>query len=88
MTRSRQDWQQSPSHWPHVLETERRLTPLELTSEHQGKTLEKHTEKHDAQDVWNKGFTIALAGLSSGLLHAKANDLIEAALGLLKVWKP
>lgn len=72
----------------HPLETERRLTTLEIVTDAHGQGLEEHASRHGAQDVWNKAFTVALLGLGSGLAHAKAGDLIEFAVALLKGFKP
>lgn len=79
-------WPPSQPPWPHGLETESRLTRLEVRTEDHGEALEKHETRHDGQDVWNKGFTVALAGLAAGVAHSKAGDWIEVAravLGLL-----
>lgn len=72
----------------HALETERRLTTLEIVSEDHGQKIDRHSGKHEAQDVWNKGFSVALLGLASGLAHAKAGDLIDFALALFRGWRP
>jgi hypothetical protein len=77
------DSQSSPHHWQHALQTEGRLTRLEVTSEDHEEKIGDHDDKHDAQDVWNRGFTLALAGLGAGLMHAKAGDVLGIALELL-----
>lgn len=80
-----------PSHlpsWQHALETEGRLTRLEVTSEDHSEQIETHEQRHDDQDTWNKGFSIALAGLGAGLAHAKAGDLLELIVTLLQRFKP
>jgi hypothetical protein len=69
------------------LETERRLTTLELGQESLDETVEGHASKHNAQDIWNKAFTIALAGLGSGLAHAKAGEVLEAIISLFRAFK-
>ena len=84
------DWPPSPyTSQPHGLETERRLTRLEVTTEGHGESLEEigetvetHTDKHQEQAVWNRGFTVALAGLGAGLAHAKAPEIVELLLAL------
>lgn len=65
-----------------------RITRLEVIQEDHGETLEDHAEKHEAQEVWNKAFTVALAGVSAGLAHAKAPEVIEAIQALWRVFKP
>jgi hypothetical protein len=83
------DLPSSPHHsWQHALQTEGRLTKLEVKTETHGEKIEKHTKRHDDQEVWNKAFTIALAGLSAGLAHAKANDVLDLLLSLLQRLKP
>lgn len=83
-----QDWQQGPPQsQPHGLETERRLTRLEMTSESLEETVEDHEKRHDDQDTWNKGFMVALAGLGAGLAHAKATDFLDLLLTLLQRFK-
>ena len=83
-----------PSNWPqwpppsHGLETERRLTTLEIRQADHSETIEDHGVKHSAQDVWNKAFTLALMGLGSGLAHAKAGEVMEALQVFLKVFRP
>jgi hypothetical protein len=47
-----------------------------------------HEKRHDLQDTWNKGFTIALISLGSGVAHSKAGELIETAAQLLRGWTP
>lgn len=92
----RPDWPPSQySSQPHGLETERRLTRLEVTSEGYGETLEEigetvetHADKHQEQAVWNRGFTVALAGLGAGLAHAKAPEIVGLLLTLLARLKP
>lgn len=79
MDKHQPNWPQWPQpSRPHGLETEHRLTKLEVRSE-------VHEKRHDQQDGWNKMFTISLLGLGSGLAHAKVPEIIEAFLGL---WKP
>lgn len=85
MDRPPHDWTPSPSPLQHHLHTESRLTRLEVTSEQHGETIEDHTGKLHSQDVWNKGFTVALAGLGSGLAHAKAGDVIDLLLTVLRL---
>ena len=77
-----------PQSQPHGLETERRLTTLEITQERDGERIDNHATKHDHQDVWNKAFTVALMGLGSGLAHAKLPELIEVCRQLWKGFKP
>lgn len=72
----------------HPLETERRLTTLEIVTDAHGRDLDEHASRHAGQDVWNKAFTVALLGLGSGLAHAQAGNLIELVVGLLKGFKP
>lgn len=84
MDRRQHDSQPWPSHWQHELQTESRITRLEITTEDQGETLEEHEQRHDDQDAWNKGFMVALAGLGAGLAHAKAADFLEILIGLLQ----
>lgn len=75
-----------PPSWPHGLETENRLTKLEVMSEDHSETLDEHQERHETQDTWNKAFTVALAGLAAGVAHTKAGDwisLVQSLLGLL-----
>ena len=79
-----------PPSWPyqpHGLETEHRLTKVEMASEHHGRKLDHHHTKHEHQDIWNKGFSVALLGLASGLAHAKAGEVVETFLALLKGFK-
>lgn len=88
---SRHDWPSVPPSWPpsgSPLETERRLTRLEMGTDHHGRRLDSHDTKHEHQEVWNKAVAIALAGLASGLAHAKAADLVDFLLALLKGFKP
>ena len=68
--------------------TEHRLTRLEVGQEDHSSQIEDHAEKHSAQDVWNKGFSVALLGLSAGLAHAKADGLAEFLAHFLKALKP
>ena len=70
--------------WHHALQTEGRLTKLEVKTDTHGEKIEKHTKRHDEQDIWNKAFAIALAGLSAGLAHAKASDVLDLALSLFQ----
>jgi hypothetical protein len=78
----------SPHHsWQHALQTEGRLTKLEVQTESNEGKIESHEKRHDEQDTWNKGFTIALAGLSAGLAHAKATDLLDFLLSLVQRFK-
>lgn len=88
---SRPDWPNVPPSWPpsgSPLETERRLTRLEMGTDQHGRRLDSHDTKHDHQEIWNKAVAIALAGLASGLAHAKAGDLVDFLLALLKGFKP
>ena len=88
---SRPDWPNVPPSWPpsgSPLETERRLTRLEMGADHHGRRLDSHDTKHDRQEIWNKAVAIALAGLASGLAHATAGDLVDFLLALLKGFKP
>jgi len=73
--------------WQHALQTEGRLTKLEVKTETHSEKIEKSAKRHDDQDTWNKAFTIALAGLSAGFAHAKASDLLDLALSLLQRFK-
>ena len=76
-----------PSHqpsWQHALQTEGRITRLEVTSEDHKEQLGDHEKRHDEQDVWNRGFVVAMAGLTAGLAHAKAGDLLDLAISLLQ----
>jgi len=86
MPRSRQN---SPS-WqhPYDLMVVEKLTRLQVEQEQLLETVDEHAEKHEAQDVWNKAFSVALAGLGAGLAHAKAPEVIEALQALFKVLKP
>lgn len=88
MTRSRMPSQ--PPSWPYPLElqTENRLTRLELVQEDHTDTLDVHSSKHDEQATWNRGFTVALLGLGAGLAHAKADGMAYFLAALLKAWKP
>ncbi len=88
---SRPDWPNVPPSWPpsgSPLETERRLTRLEMGTEQHGHRLDDHDAKHGQQDLWNKAVAIALAGLASGLAHTKAADVADFLLALLKGFKP
>ena len=82
--------QSPPPSWPypHGLETEHRLTVVEMKAETHGRQIEKHGEKHEHQDIWNKAFSVALLGLASGLAHAKAGEVVETAIALLKGLRP
>jgi hypothetical protein len=85
MTSQPQNWPPwQPQSPPHGLETEHRLTKIEITQERDSGRIDHHEEKHDHQDVWNKAFTVALMGLGSGLAHAKLPELIEVARQLWK----
>lgn len=70
------------------LQRERRLTRLEIVTEDHGETLDTHATKHDEQAVWNRAFSVALAGLTAGLAHAKADGLADFLAHLLKALKP
>lgn len=88
-----QHWQNSPPPWPHQspphgLETEHRLTKLEVHTEDHGRRLKTHAELHDAQDLWNKGFSIALIGVSAGLAHAKAGEVMGFLFELYRGLRP
>lgn len=88
-----QHWHESPPPWhhqsqPHGLETEHRLTKLEVRTDDHGHRLKSHAELHQAQDLWNKGFSIALIGVSAGLAHAKAGEVMEFLFALYKGLKP
>lgn len=72
-----------PHSWQHALQTEKRLTTLELTTEDHAEQIDGHEKRHDDQDVWNKGFSVALAGLAAGLAHAKAGDLLDLLISVL-----
>lgn len=87
MNRSRSSSQ--PQYWlsPEQVQ-ENRLTRLELGQEGHGSRLDEHEERHDSQDIWNKAFSLALAGLGAGLMHAKADGLAEFAAAFLKALKP
>lgn len=88
MNRSRSSSRQ-PS-WPYPPEyvTVEKLARLEITQDHHSERLDDHETRHDNQDVWNKGFAVALAGLGAGLAHAKADGLADLLAAILKVWKP
>ena len=73
-----------PPFWQHAIQTTERLTRLEITTEDHDETLDSHEKRHDEQDMWNKAFTVALLGLGSGLAHAKAGDVLDLALALLR----
>lgn len=63
------------------IETEHRITTLEIKTS-------RHEERHDTQDTWNKAFAIALAGLSAGLAHSKADEwagVLHSLLGLFLI---
>lgn len=78
MDKHQLNWQRLPQpSRPHGLETEHRLTKLEVR-------YEVHEKRHDQQDSWNKVFTISLLGLGSGLAHAKVPEIIEI---ILRFWK-
>lgn len=88
---SHPDWHSARPSWPpsgSPLETEHRLTRLEIGTEHHGRRLDGHDTRHEHQEVWNKAVALALAGLASGLAHAKAGELADFALALLKGFKP
>jgi hypothetical protein len=79
-----------PQSWPypHGLETEHRLTKVEMVAEHHGRKLDHHDSRHEHQDIWNKGFSVALLVLASGLAHAKAGEVVETVLALLRGLRP
>lgn len=86
-------WEQNspsspPPSWQHALQTEQRITRLEVSTEDHTETLEEHEKRHDDQDIWNKGFTVALAGLAAGLAHAKAGDLLDLLIAVFTRLKP
>jgi len=70
------------------LETEHRLTKLEASAEDHHHRLKTHAEMNEAQDLWNKGFSIALIGVSAGLAHAKAGEVMEFLFALYKGLRP
>jgi hypothetical protein len=79
----------SPHHsWQHALQTEGRLTKLEVQTESNEGKIESHEKRHDEQVTWNKGFAIALAGLGAGFAHSKAGDLLELIITLLQRFRP
>jgi len=90
MTKYQRDWPASPphSHQPHGLETEHRLTTIEIHTHQHGERLDKHEGRHHTQDVWNKAFTVALLGLASGLAHAKAGDVMATVLRFIDTLRP
>ena len=65
-----------------------KLTRLQVEQEQLTETVDDHANKHEAQDVWNKAFTLALLGLGSGLAHAKAGEIVDLLQGLWKVFRP
>ena len=87
MIRSRMQSQQ-PSWHSHELQTESRLTRLEIVQEEHDEAIDAHSSKHDEQAVWNRAFSVALAGLTAGLAHAKADGLADFLAHLLKALKP
>lgn len=82
--------QSPPQSWPypHGLETEHRLTQVEMQAETHGRQIDRHSEKHEHQDIWNKAFSVALLGLASGLAHAKAGEVVETFLTLWRGLRP
>lgn len=89
MTRSRMPSQ--PPSWPYQPEeirTAERLTRLEIVQEDHTETLDSHDQRHDEQAVWNRAFSVALAGLGAGLAHAKADSLAEFLVAFLKALRP
>lgn len=84
MTWEHDSQQSPPSSWQHALQTEGRITRLEVSTEDHAEQLETHEKRHDEQDVWNRGFVVAMAGLTAGLAHAKAGDLLDIAISLLQ----
>ena len=72
---------------PDEILTERRLTRLEIVQEDHAETLDVHASKHDEQALWNRAFSVALAGLAAGLAHAKADGIAEFLSAFLKAWK-
>ena len=64
------------------------MTKLEIQTDSHEDRIEGHEKRHDDQDTWNKGFTIALAGLGAGFAHSKAGDFLELIITLLQRFKP
>lgn len=88
MQHSRDSSQQPFSLSPLDLEREHRITRAEMMIDCLSGRADKSDHRHDTQDVWNKGFTVALIGLASGLGHAKAGELASFLAELLRGLRP
>ena len=81
-------WQPSPQDSSLALNTEHRLTRLEMAHEKTEGRLESHDKQLRSQEIWNKAFTVALLILGSGLAHSKLPEWLEIILLLWKGSKP
>lgn len=88
MRHSRDSSQQQSLLSPLDLEREHRLTKAEMRIDCLSDRAQKSDQRHENQDVWNKGFTVALIGLASGLGHAKAGELASFLTELLRGLRP
>lgn len=77
------------------LQTEHRLTRIEMTTESHTGVLEAHTEKHERhgkfqsdQETTNKALWLAILGLASGYAHGRMSEVADLALALFKGLRP
>jgi hypothetical protein len=71
------NWRPSPYHSQPSWEilTEHRITKAEGE-------ISRHQDQHDRQQVWNKGFMVALLSLGSAVAHSKADTLADTLIWL------
>ncbi len=92
-------WQPSPPPWPQIspldLQTENRLTRVEIATETHAETLEDHEERHEQhgkfrneQETTNKALWLAILGLASGYAHGRMSEVADLALALFKGLRP